>query len=120
MQNPTIFIDDNLLQQISNKKNFEITVYDYFLYLSICVLTISVSGLFFYQIIHSGNSFLLRICLGIVIFIFTILGLRIFIRSFINSFYFKKITTNLKSNACVNLLASLFDQQRLSYQKATT
>lgn len=119
MQSQELIIDKKLLQTIITKKKFDTTFYDYFIYLFLSILIISFSGLLFYSLFYSNQALLNRLCLSLLLVIGLIYLLYLLFRSFIISFYFKKVLTNIDSDSCTNIVIEVLAQQKLPFQKSS-
>jgi hypothetical protein len=114
MKNHSLIIDEQLLQSIIKKRRFNISLYDYFIYMMLCTFCVVIFYMIVSIVIEDNKSVFIKasiiflLSMGLIYYLF---GLG---RSFINTFYFKKIKTDLTEKASVEKIIKLLMDRNTS------
>lgn len=118
MENSILEIDQPLLQRIINKRRFDISAYDYFIYITLCIFSIVIFCFALYIILQKNKSALVLYS-SVMLASAALIGyLFIIVRSFFDTFFFKRIATNNTAERTLPAVLKLLIDKNISGQQS--
>jgi hypothetical protein len=118
MGNNLLEIDQQVLQRLINKKRFDISGYDFFIYIALCFFSVVMFCLILVFIFQNNKSPFVLFSSVVLASIVLISYLFIIVRSFFDTFYFKRIVTNLTAERALPDVLKLLIDRNISGQQS--
>jgi len=111
MENSRLEIDQPSLQRIISKRRFNISGYDYFIYIILCLFSILIFYFVVIAVLQNSKSAFVLFSSFFLASVVLICYLFIIVRSFLDTFFFKQIMTNNSAeNTLPEILKLLIDK----------
>jgi hypothetical protein len=118
MRNNLLEIDQQLLQRLINKKRFDISGYDFFIYIALCFSSVVMYYLILVVIFQNNKSTFVHFCSVVLASIVLISYLFIIVRAFFDTFYLQRIATNLTAERALADVLKLLIDRNISGQQS--